>query len=784
MTDSTTTVPPVTPLSPVPTDDGALTSPEYAARLAAALADPARLDAVYGTGLLAEAHAVPALERAARLAARALRAPLAQVNLVTDDAQSPVAAFAEPPHAAAPWCAPVSLAYSYCQHVVAAGAPVAVEDARVHPLVRDSAATAESGIVGYLSVPLRAPTSNKFPGGPPSGAGPVVGSVCVVDHVPRAWTAADVETLADVAVAATQEVALRLAARDAVAAAERQTARLLAAAGEGVLGVDAAGCTTFANPAAERLLGWTAAELAGRDQHATIHHTRADGTPYPAAECPMRAARLEGRARRVDDEVFWRRDGTAFPVEYTVTPVFEVGRPAGAVITFQDVTPRREAEAAERRALAAAQRARLDAERAQGEAERANAAKGQFLAVMSHELRTPLNAIGGYAELLDMGLRGPVTEAQRADLARIRRSQQHLLGLINDILNYAKLEAGHAHFAAEDVALDAAADDVAALVLPQLRAKGLTLARDAGWARSLVVRADREKLQQVLVNLLTNAVKFTDAPGAVTLAAECADGGLTGGGAAVRVRVRDTGIGIPADRLEQIFDPFVQVDPRLARAREGTGLGLAISRDLARGMGGDLSAESTPGVGSTFTLTLPAGSMPASGTTTGGERSDDAEAGAEPLGTPDGAGVVAHCAALLAAGDMHGVLAHLNARTAHRYTGLYRFDGPVLRNVALVDRDDLSVRAGADAPMRETYCGIVGETEAPFATPDAGADPRVADHPARASVVSYCGALVRDARGRAVGTLCHFDVVPRPVPAAEIPVLEAVAPLMAEAVGT
>lgn len=263
----------------------------------------------------------------------------------------------------------------------------------------------------------------------------------------------------------------------------------------------------------------------------------------------------------------------------------------------------------------------------------------------------------------------------------------------------------------------------------------------------------------MLVNLLTNALKFTDAPGAVTLAAERVGDG-------VHVQVRDTGIGIPADRLEHVFEPFVQVDPRLARAREGTGLGLAISRDLARGMGGDLTATSVPGVGSTFTLTLPLASVPAVVTP-------------PTAASTDALAAAAHCGARIAAGDAHGALAYLNARTTHRYTGLYRFDGPVLRNVLLVDRDDPAVRVGPDAPLRETYCAIVGETERAFAMSDSHTEPRVAAHPARTSVVSYCGALVRDAGGRAVGTLCHFDVVPRPVPAEEIPVLEAVAPLLA-----
>jgi GAF domain-containing protein len=240
------------------------------------------------------------------------------------------------------------------------------------------------------------------------------------------------------------------------------------------------------------------------------------------------------------------------------------------------------------------------------------------------------------------------------------------------------------------------------------------------------------------------------------------------------VRVRDTGIGIPADRLEHIFDPFVQVDPRLARAREGTGLGLAISRDLARGMGGDLTAESAPGRGSVFTLTLPAA---AAAHDDGAPAHAPAHAPAPGADRP--ADVAARCAALVAAGDVHGALARLNARTAHRFTGLYRFDGAVLRNLWLVDRDDPRVRVGPDAPMTETYCAIVHETGESFAVADASADPRVVGHPARRSVVSYCGALVRDARGNAAGAVCHFDVRPRPVPTDEVAVLEAVAPLLA-----
>jgi signal transduction histidine kinase len=246
----------------------------------------------------------------------------------------------------------------------------------------------------------------------------------------------------------------------------------------------------------------------------------------------------------------------------------------------------------------ALERARLfEAERrAREEAEAANRAKAQFLAVMSHELRTPLNAIGGYAELMEMGIRGPVTAEQREDLRRIKASQRHLLGLINEVLQYAKLETGAVQYDLTDVLVRDALSAAETLVAPQARAKGLLLVVEET-PLDVVVRADPEKLRQILVNLIGNAIKFTDR-GRVDVGCEPrADH--------VRLRVRDTGIGIPSDKLGVIFEPFVQVRAGLTRTAEGVGLGLAISRDLARGMGGDLEVESTVGVGTTLTLTLP-----------------------------------------------------------------------------------------------------------------------------------------------------------------------------------
>ena len=254
----------------------------------------------------------------------------------------------------------------------------------------------------------------------------------------------------------------------------------------------------------------------------------------------------------------------------------------------------------------ALERARLyEAERAaRAEAEQANRAKSQFLASMSHELRTPLNAIGGYVELIELGLRGPVTPQQLTDLDRVKRAQQHLLGLINDVLNFARLEAGKIALDLRDVPLSEVLDEAEALIEPQAAERGILYGRGPGEGEVLV-RADREKLEQVLLNLLSNAIKFTGPGGSVSLDYE-ADA------AEVRIRVRDTGCGIPAEKLDAVFEPFVQVDPDLTRTRHGTGLGLAISRELARAMAGDLTVESVEDEGSTFTVHLPA--APAGGT--------------------------------------------------------------------------------------------------------------------------------------------------------------------------
>ena len=533
---------------------------------------------------------------------------------------------------------------------------------------------------------------------------------------------------------------------------------LLESADSGMYEIDEDTRCTFINPAGARLLGYEPDELIGEFMHAKIHHSRLDGSQYPIEECPIYQSLRSGTPDRVDDEVYWRKDGTPIFVDYTAAPVTVDGETRGVISTFVDISPRKRDEetrafltdasaalsssldyrktlatvaelaiprladwcvvdvldeegALQRLAIAhrdpeklrlveewskkrppriespmgsgrtittgqaelhreipeellvaatggdadllrfletlqlrslmsvpmivrgnpfgaivyamaesgrryterdldvaqelagrtsiAVENALLyqEAEQERQRAENADRAKSQFLAAMSHELRTPLNAIAGYAELLQLGVHGPVSDKQNEALERIQRSQKALLGLINDILNFSKLEAGFIEVETNDVPVGEMLETIDAWVEPQLRTKQLHYEYEA-CERELAVRGDREKIQQVMLNLLSNAVKFTPSGGHITVKCEQADD-------SVAILVRDDGPGIPPDKLEAIFEPFVQIDREAQSAQQGTGLGLAISRDLAGAMKGDLRAESTLGEGSTFILTLP-----------------------------------------------------------------------------------------------------------------------------------------------------------------------------------
>jgi len=337
---------------------------------------------------------------------------------------------------------------------------------------------------------------------------------------------------------------------------------------------------------------------------------------------PARDAVRDGRAVYVESRDQWLAAGYEMP---SPNPSLRAGKSWGALplymkdqlfgvltLAFAEEGPiasseREFLETFARQCAQALERANLheSEHRAREVAEAASRAKGEFLAVMSHELRTPLNAIGGYVELLEMGIRGPVTPAQREDLERIQKSQRHLLLLINEVLNYARLESGAVTYDLRPTSVAEAVAATVPLVEPQRAARMLELSIELPESAETpaMVIADPDKLQQVLLNLLSNAVKFTPAGGRVIIHAAPVVGDET----RLAIEVRDTGVGIPEDRLDAVFEPFVQVGRALNNPGEGTGLGLAISRDLARGMGGELNVESAVGKGSVFRLVLARG---------------------------------------------------------------------------------------------------------------------------------------------------------------------------------
>jgi signal transduction histidine kinase len=337
--------------------------------------------------------------------------------------------------------------------------------------------------------------------------------------------------------------------------------------------------------------------------------------PYPLSDA-VRTGRpvfLESRDQMMSQYPALRESPARTPAaSWTALPLLSNGKSIGGlafgfphslpfttdVRAFATALAQQCALALERARLLASERAaRAEAEEARARAEEANRVKTEFLAVMSHELRTPLNAIAGYAELLEIGIHGPLTASQRDAVSRIQRSERHLLGLINDVLNFAKLEAGHVDVELQALSVHEALAPLESLVAPQLQAKALCFDYQP-CASDITAWGDAEKVRQILLNLVSNAIKFTDPGGAVTVSC-CA------GESVVHLNVTDTGCGIPEDKLDQIFEPFVQLRAGPTRTQEGTGLGLAISRDLARAMDGEIVVESRVGHGSRFGLVLP-----------------------------------------------------------------------------------------------------------------------------------------------------------------------------------
>ena len=401
------------------------------------------------------------------------------------------------------------------------------------------------------------------------------------DQALSALTAGEVDAVLD---PATSVPFLLSRAQEELTRSEARYRELITRAPTIVCELSPAGEVALANDALRALLGWEVAELKGKNIWDMLVR------PEDAAILRDFLAALRKRDVTGYELPMMSRAGQVRWIAWNSSNHYAAdGALQSAVLFGIDVTTRREAEETSRR-LAVAELAR-------SKAEAANEAKMEFLAVMSHELRTPLNAIGGYAQLLEMGIKGPVNDAQVEDLQRIGRSQSHLLGLINDIMNFVRLETGRVVFHNAEHKVRDLLDTIEALTGPQIRGQGLgygvTHCDDA-----LTVWGDRDKIQQVLINLVSNSIKFTRKGGKIEVRCDRA-------GSLVRFHISDTGKGIPKEKLSEIFDPFVQVNPKFTRPQDGVGLGLAISRDLARGMGGDLTAQSEVGVGSTFTLQLP-----------------------------------------------------------------------------------------------------------------------------------------------------------------------------------
>ena len=333
-------------------------------------------------------------------------------------------------------------------------------------------------------------------------------------------------------------------------------------------------------------------ELEGQGIYELLERVFETGEPYAASELPLM---IERRPGSVEETYF----------SFVYHPLRESdGTISGVAIVATDVTPlvraRKGVEAMAEELETTNEQLERALEReseARAEAERANKSKSDFLATMSHELRTPLNAIGGYADLMLAEIRGPITAAQRLDLDRINRSQRHLLAVINDILNFARVEAGRLQLNLADISMNEALGELESLVAPQLLEKRIAYDYQCCDPKYMA-HADPERLQQILLNLLSNAVKFTPAGGSITVMCGASP-------TEMRVRVTDTGVGLPEDKVQSVFEPFVQLDRGQTRDMRGTGLGLAISRDLARAMGGDLVVEATSPQGTTFALTLP-----------------------------------------------------------------------------------------------------------------------------------------------------------------------------------
>jgi PAS domain S-box-containing protein len=535
------------------------------------LSDPQRLAALRRATLL-NGEADEGFDRIARLARAVLRVPVALVSIVDVDRQI----FKGRAGLPEPWATSreTPINQSFCRYAVESGEPLIIDDARVHPLVHDNPSIELLGVIAYAGIPLV------------TKDGQVLGSFCVIGHEPRHWTDEEIALLKEMAAMVMTGIELRteITDRRATEAALRESEQRYHFVTESLpVQVWTAlpdGRLDFVTERCARYFGKTPDEIIGEGWLSVLHPDDVQGTVQRWTHALRTGTKYEVEFRLLcaeDGSYRWHL-GRAYPMKN------EAGEVTKWVGTNTDIDDQK--------------RTMAERDEALRQASEASAAKTKFLNMVSHELRTPLGAIGGYTDLLEMGARGPVPPEQLEYLKRIKHNQQHLLRMINDLLGYAKIEAGQTSYDMRDTPVEDIVTAVEAMIQPQLEAKHITYRRDLA-DPGATVYADPDKTRQIVLNLMSNAVKFTPAHGTVAIRATKDDG-------AVRITVRDTGVGIAPDKLDFVFEPFVQVPNRLTSGVEGTGLGLAISREFARGMGGEVTVESSVGVGSAFTVQLQA----------------------------------------------------------------------------------------------------------------------------------------------------------------------------------
>ena len=370
-----------------------------------------------------------------------------------------------------------------------------------------------------------------------------------------------------------------------------RTQTILDTTADGIIGLDLDGKCSFCNRSALRLLGYQKNEdLVGKNMHDLIHHSRADGSPCSYTDCQINRALRDRVSDHVLDDVFWRQDGSRFPVEYWVNPMIRDGKSRGSVVSFQDITRRLEIKARQTRMLQELEEANLGAHRA-------SETKSEFLANMSHEIRTPMSAIMGYTDILSRYL----DDADNLNCVNIiRENGKFLLDIIGDILDISKIEAGKIQLVRSRVRIDEMVEELRAMLQVRAHEKQLDFSIVVDGRIPQTISSDAQRLKQILLNLIGNAIKFTE-QGSVKVSISYHD---NHGDEALEFNVTDTGIGLTGEQIKKLFQPFMQVDASAGRKFGGTGLGLVISQRLAEMLDGTITVDSKLKSGSTFTLKL------------------------------------------------------------------------------------------------------------------------------------------------------------------------------------